>query len=193
MAQLHSSPRVPRGIKKKDSIHQYCPRGLLAKILRFRLNVRYDIIRWGSSWDNLDDTIEALVGSSMPVEFDPYLRRVQHLIPTRDIIWYPGVVTARKLRKFVDGCIQRILIPSSRRSCPDTKLNALKTLAKFGLIILESLSSQLPPWIDDWTAFIDHLSEDAITGAMMAICHSLAKMDGVKSLSDQQLLDYLEE
>ena len=41
--------------------------------------------------------------------------------------------------------------------------------------------------------FGDHLSEDLVTDAMISICHSLGKTDGVKYISDEALLDDLVE
>jgi hypothetical protein len=65
-------------------------------------------------------------------------------------------------------------------------------MAQIGLQILELLSPTRPQWQNE--LFSDHLSEDMLTDAMLAICHSLAKADGVgRLMRDEDLMRDLEE
>jgi hypothetical protein len=67
----------------------------------------------------------------------------------------------------------------------------MKILAKIGLYILELFSPARPLWQNE--LFADHISEDMLMDAMLTICHSLAKTDGIKRLSDEDLLDDMKE
>jgi hypothetical protein len=176
--------------KKNTKSRDYCKNGLLAKILHLRIDIRNRIALWATSWDNLDDTIELFVDSSLPVNFDHYLRKIESAVSEVGP-YYFGPDQTQKLRHSFEHSIMRITARASGRACSETKLNALRTLAKVGLKIGEWFDLQRPQWQKE--VFADHISEDMLTDAIMAICQSLAKTNALNCLSDQGLLDDLKE
>ena len=69
----------------------------------------------------------------------------------------------------------------------EIKLYAVKILAYIGLCILELCSPTRPPWQNELLS--DHLAEDMLTDAMLSLCHSLAKTEGLKRLFDEDLVE----
>jgi hypothetical protein len=168
---------------------EYCKDGLIAKMMLLRLRHNRDP-PLDSSWENLDDTIALFLDPSIPLNFDHYLRKIDRTVIRIPFIRY-GTEWSMEVRHCFEHTITRILVRASGRACWETKLNALKVMAQIGLQILESLSPTRPQWQND--IFSDHLSEDMLTDAMLAICHALAKSDEVKRLRDEDLMSDLEE
>jgi hypothetical protein len=178
--------------RKDKKNRDYCKDVLIAKMMRLRLKTYYSDCNWESSWDNVDDTIALFVNSSIPMKVDHYLRKVESTVVAMPFYsCYNSVQQTMKIRHCFEHTITRILVCASGRACWETKLNAMKILAKIGLYILELFSPARPLWQNE--LFADHISEDMLMDAMLTICHSLAKTDGIKRLSDEDLLDDMKE
>jgi hypothetical protein len=169
---------------------EYCKDGLIAKMMHLRLISHNRGRHWDSSWENLDDTIALFLDPSIPLNFDHYLMKINSKVTTVPFVQYATELST-EVRHCFEHTITRILVRASGRACWETKLNALKVMAQIGLQILELLSPTRPQWQND--IFSDHLSEDMLTDAMLAICHALAKSDEVKRLRDEALMRDLEE
>jgi len=169
---------------------EYCKDGLIAKMMHLRLSSHNRGRHWDSSWENLDDTIALFLDPSIPLNFDHYLMKINSKVTTIPFIRYATELST-EVRHCFEHTITRILVHASGRACWETKLNALKVMAKIGLQILEFLSPTRPQWQNE--IFSDHLSEDMLTDAMLAICHALVKSDEVERLRDEDFMRDLEE
>jgi hypothetical protein len=178
--------------RKDKKNRDYCKDGLIAKMMRLRLKTHYSDCNWESSWDNLDDTIALFVDSSIPMKFDHYLRKIDSTVVAMPFYsCYNSLEQTKKIRHCFEHTITRILVRASGRACWETKLNAIKILAKIGLYILELFSPARPQWQNE--LFADHISEDMLTDAMLTISYSLAKTDGANLLTDEDLMDDMME
>ncbi|PMD19023.1 hypothetical protein NA56DRAFT_647476 [Hyaloscypha hepaticicola] len=170
---------------------EYCNDGLIAKMMLLRLRSHTRDPHYDSSWEYLDDTIALFLAPSIPLKFDHHLRKIDKTVTTIGFLRY-GMVCSTEFRHDFEHTITRVLVRASGRACWETKLNALKAMAQIGLQILELLSPTRPQWQNE--IFSDHLSEDMLTDAMLAICHSLAKADDVgRLMGDEDLMRDLEE
>ncbi|KAL2070616.1 hypothetical protein VTL71DRAFT_13642 [Oculimacula yallundae] len=173
--------------KNSEKTRSHGNDGLLAQILLLRWDYSNDDPSWLVCRDTLDDLLEMLVDSSVPIACDRFLWKVESVFLSAEIDGrngYDRQKPTRQVRAAVDRNICYVL-GLARKGCMETKLNAFKVLAKIGQKMVKWMSPGLPEW--KLEAFRDHLSEDSLTDAMMAICNSIVKMGGVKALSSQEL------
>ncbi|KAH7354942.1 hypothetical protein BKA65DRAFT_394657 [Rhexocercosporidium sp. MPI-PUGE-AT-0058] len=173
--------------KKLEKKQTHGNDGLLAKILLLRWNNRNYDPSWFKCRDALDDLLEMLVDGSTPLECDRHLWKVDFVLQSAEIDGmnvYSRQNPAKEARAVVDRNIANLLA-LGRKGCMETKLNTFKILAKIGMKMVGWMSPGLPKWRLD--VFKDQMSEDSLTDAMMVICDSIVKMDGINALSDQEL------
>lgn len=98
-------------------------------------------------------------------------------------------------RKSVSGCIEsnlsRATQHSTRGTSVEVKLSALNLLVEIGLRIVEWCHNSRPPW--QRHLFQDHIAEDSMMDSMMFILSSLRKLDWIKVMKYQKLLDNITE
>ncbi|PMD35954.1 hypothetical protein L207DRAFT_569355 [Hyaloscypha variabilis F] len=179
--------RQSEGDTNKDGGNQ-CKGSLIAKIMHLRLKTLEKMFDWKTSWDNLDDTIEIFVDTTVVLNFEHYRRKIDSAVRITpmysmniDLEW------EKKIRDSFEHIISRIFVRASGRANWETKLHAVKILAHIGLCILELCSPTRPPWQTE--LLNDHLAEDMLTDAMLSLCHSLAKTEEARRLSDEDLVE----
>jgi hypothetical protein len=180
----------------KDKYLKTSQRGrksLLIKILflRWKSNHTSD---WRICHNSLDQLLDLFVHTTIPIECNEFLPKIErlvepHLYPDGSYQFNDREERVVCIRGTIDSSIVRILWRGVGRACLETRLNAWKALAKFGLRMLEWMTSM------SWFAEIlsDHVWENLLTSAMLSICYSLTKNYGSNVLSEYKLLDDVKE
>jgi hypothetical protein len=158
--------------------------------MHLRLKTLDETFNWKTSWDNLDDTIEIFLDATIVLNFEPYRRRVDSVfreMPMSSRGFGFDLERTKGIRDSFEHSINRIYVRASGRANWETKLHAVKILAHIGLCILELCSPTRPLWQTE--LLNDHLAEDMLTDALLPLCHSLAKTEGARRLSDEDLVE----
>jgi hypothetical protein len=138
--------------------------------------------------------LDLFVDTTVPLECNEFLRKIErlvetHLYPDRSYQFNNGEERVASIRGTIDSSIARMLWRGIGRACLEMRFNAWKALVKFGLQMLEWMTSM------SWFAEIlsDHVSESLLTSAMLSICYSLTKNYGSNVLSEHKLPDDVKE
>ncbi|KAK0119838.1 hypothetical protein ONS95_011270 [Cadophora gregata] len=113
--------------------------GLLAKILLLRWNHILFDPSWSRSQLALDDLLELLVDSSVPLSCDRYHWKIDSALHNAGIEGssvYARDKVAKDVRTAVDRNISHVLA-LGRKGCMETKMNAFKALVKIGMRMVE--------------------------------------------------------